>query len=79
MTDCAGGCPVAATASASRARSSCARARRARARLGTESKGLEVLLASQLNLAGCREQEAEVGVADRITTILAEVPVHEVA
>ena len=39
---------------------------------GTESKGLEVLLASQLNLAGCREQEAEVGVADRITTILAE-------
>ena len=34
---------------------------------GTESKGLKVLLASQLDLAGCREQEAEVGVADRIT------------
>src|SRR5208337_2793650 len=38
MTDCAGGCPVAATASASRARSSCARARRARARLGRRAR-----------------------------------------
>src|SRR5208337_5003224 len=38
MTDCAGGCPVAATTSASRARSSCARARRARARLGQRAR-----------------------------------------